>query len=406
MIDSTHSIQKTGVNTESLPSEQVSVVPPFDPRMVYHEGESEPEEAASKTSNGILVSGSYSRANEQRMKIAEEIGKAVQSGNLKKLNELHHQFNALNEKCRLLALQAPPKLVADGIHELPLPTPAKTALLPDYSPVKPIKELPLPGSAQMPSQTSSDSADAPQNVHPNPLPKSDANLAAAVKKPLSSIPSPIQELPIPHLEQPVSGVAVPQTVQTQTKTVSSVQSVSSVTAGQDYTNLHIKELPLPDSGESFQMASSSTTYVQPPQGNVVPGSAAGNPYGVSESVWENVCKTPEIKSALLSMPEKAVNLYQEMTPMEKREMVKQLSGTTHLFFSTIDNKQAFIAGQAAGQDTFAYLKQQTDKEMGNGKISMEEGVRQEAAFRILKSLTPLQREAFADLIQADTSSSI
>ncbi len=182
----------------------------------------------------------------------------------------------------------------------------------------------------------------------------------------------------------------------------SAEPAAQASPAQTSSDLHIKELPLPLAADTVS-TSPQTTITAPSQTVSSQSLGSGNPYGVSESVWGNACRSSQIKEALLNMPEKAVNLFKQMTPQEKQEMVKRLSGTTHIFFSTIDNRQAFISGQAMGQDTFSYLKHQIDKEMENGKISMDEGVKQEAAFHILKSLTPLQREGFADLVEADTS---
>ena len=283
-----NSIQKSGVNPGLPLPEQVSGVPPFDPEMVYHKGGSELEEGLQGASHGTLVSGSYSNANEERMKIAEEIGKAVQSGNLKELHKLHHEFNALDEKCRLLALQAPSEPMAGGIHELPLPQPAKTALLPDNPPLKPIKELPLPGSmTDLPAISDSHSS-APGAVKPDPT-------------------KPAEKLPLV-----------------------SAESAAQASPAQSSSDLHIKELPLPLAAGS--VSTSPQTPITAPS-KIVPSQSlsSGNPYGVSESVWGNACRFSQIKEALLNMPEKAVNLFKQMTPQEKQEMVKRLSGTTHIF---------------------------------------------------------------------------
>lgn len=372
-----NSIRKSSVNSALPLPEQASGVPPFDPEMVYHKGGMELEEGSQEASHGTLVSGSYSAANQERMKIAEEIGKAVQSGNLKELHKLHHEFNALDEKCRLLALQAPSEPMAGGIHELPLPQPAKTALLPDNPPLKPIKELPLPGSMQAPHFSKQADASSP-SIHTD-LP--------AISDSHSSAPAAVKSDPIKPAEK------LP---------LVSAEPAAQASPAQTSSDLHIKELPLPLAADTVS-TSPQTTITAPSQTVPSQSLGSGNPYGVSESVWGNACRSSQIKEALLNMPEKAVNLFKQMTPQEKQEMVKRLSGTTHIFFSTIDNRQAFISGQAMGQDTFSYLKHQIDKEMENGKISMDEGVKQEAAFHILKSLTPLQREGFADLVEADTS---
>lgn len=139
------------------------------------------------------------------------------------------------------------------------------------------------------------------------------------------------------------------------------------------------------------------TRTQLPQEKPLP-----NVFGVPDDVWQKVANDERIRSALLSMPKEAVALYKQTTPEEKKELAKHISEKTRVLFFTIDNRQAFITGQVMGRDTFQYLVGAIDKQINEGKITMDEGMRRKSALNILRNLSPDQREGFIRLIEGES----
>ncbi len=143
----------------------------------------------------------------------------------------------------------------------------------------------------------------------------------------------------------------------------------------------------------------------PPTGSVgavTQSSPSSNIFGVSDVVWEKISRDDHLRTTLLAFPKEAVDLYKETSPQEKLDMAKRLSEKTHVMFFTIDNREAFVTGQVMGRDTFAYLQGMIDQQASEGKISMDQAMRQKSGLNVMKTLSPEQREGYLKLLQADT----
>lgn len=128
-----------------------------------------------------------------------------------------------------------------------------------------------------------------------------------------------------------------------------------------------------------------------------------NRFGVSPVVWEVVQNNDSVKNVLLTLPLEAVNFYKNTAPEEKRALFNQLQEKTKVMWVTIDHKEAFINGNAYGQDTFDLFKSKIADEAKAGKISKDVVDKRLASVEVFRGMTSEQRKAVVALLEMDVN---
>lgn len=362
---------------------------------------------------------------ENRLRIAADIGKAMRSGDLKQLHKLQQEYDDLTAQLRsraVLASHPGPGAVAGQMPPLlPMPHPEGQ---PSNSALTNTLPLNQPAASAALNQAAPPSVPLQNPLTQNAPAIQTTPAAPAQQQPAQTVP-PLVHLQMPPMQQQTSP-AVPSSTTLQQGSVVPPMGSGEQTAAkpvvppmqspaaQSAQPAQTTPAPAP----ALQQTSQATTpAVQPialepasnPKAGLSPTPAvassdektAQNPFGVPDNVWEKVCQDQQTQTALLSMPKEAVELYKQFTPQEKAQLADQLSKQTHVFFFTVDNKKAFIDGKVMGRDAFQYMADAIDKQVDDGKISLEESMRAKSALNILKGLTPDQREGIVALVDAE-----
>jgi hypothetical protein len=308
--------------------------------------------------------------------VAEEIGKALKAGDLKKLHELQNRYDGLVAQIRQNAETAYEKAVES----------ASKPVEPEFA-----QFLPKPKAKQEASKPLSAQKASLQEV------KTTAPLSASAAQNASLTNAPILA---PQNKTSIGGVkgGMPGLQGTSQRVKPSMATPANPASGHPVVPpLEAKPAPLLNQNTKLPGNGMNLNSQKIENGD----KDMSNAFDVSNTVWEKVCEDPHVKTALLSLPTNAVEMYKEIPIKQKEELAKKLNEKTHVFLFTIDNKEAFISGKVMGRDAFQYLKDELDKQVKEGKLSLEEALQRQKVLDIMSTLTPEQRSALAALLEAE-----
>lgn len=131
--------------------------------------------------------------------------------------------------------------------------------------------------------------------------------------------------------------------------------------------------------------------------------ARARSYGLSESGIQRLAADPETAAVARTIPSDVARLYSSYNARQRKVMHEQLNGHTRYVVVKIDNRKAFIDGEAMGVDAFPFMRDRIDEQVKKKAINAEEGEELKAGLDRMRSLTPQQRAAIARIIDMDQS---
>jgi hypothetical protein len=157
---------------------------------------------------------------------------------------------------------------------------------------------------------------------------------------------------------------------------------------------------LPQGAALADSGSVSTTLTSPES------NSEATTFGVPATVLERVgLRDPRARRLLRDIPEAVRQAYRSLSAQEKQEIAQRLQGTSGFLFFTVENRQAFIDGQAGGVDVFDHLRAQLQEQVSSGKLERSAFRRLSQALGSLRTLTPQHRAAIVQLLETDVATS-
>lgn len=99
-----------------------------------------------------------------------------------------------------------------------------------------------------------------------------------------------------------------------------------------------------------------------------------------------------------------LSMYREMPAGNKKFINDKLHGSTGFLFIQVSNKQAFIDGSAAGKDAFDHMKGVLAESVKSGKLDSTTAQQLSGAIEQFRTMTPDQRAALVQVLEADVAS--
>ena len=130
-----------------------------------------------------------------------------------------------------------------------------------------------------------------------------------------------------------------------------------------------------------------------PQPQAHPEAPARPEFGLSPRTLALLRKSGKLE-VLRHLPPEVSGRYEQLSSKVKQTMFQQLSGSTW----GNSHREAFVNGTVMGMDTFAYMTDQLQAQVKEGKISGREANEMKGDLQKLKRLSPRQRDAVAEMI--------
>lgn len=125
-------------------------------------------------------------------------------------------------------------------------------------------------------------------------------------------------------------------------------------------------------------------------------------YGLNPQVLHNVEARGDLAQVLKILPPQMRDVYKTINQQHKKFIVEKLHGSSGFLFVRVSHRDAFIKGEAAGHNTFDEMQKMLQESVRDGKIDQSMQNRLASAIETFRTLTPQQRSAIVQILEADT----
>ena len=123
-------------------------------------------------------------------------------------------------------------------------------------------------------------------------------------------------------------------------------------------------------------------------------------YGVRPAVLARVPAANRQELAAVAPQMRA--MYRGLTTEQKRRIRDDLGKSTRIAFITISHRNAFVRGSVAGVNIFDKADRRAEDALRRGEITPDQSRQVHQATSMFRQMTPVQRQALAELMLADT----